>query len=74
MVMMFVTRAMAMTMTMRVNVEKKRNSGGELGDRNGGGDLHEDSRALALPRSTLRSGAFRSSDPESWKSVSVVIH
>ena len=72
--MMFVTRAMAMTMTMRVNVEKKRNSGGELGDRNGGGDLHEDSRALALLRSTLRSGAFRSSDPESWKSVIVVIH
>ena len=62
--MMFVTRAMTMTMTMRVNVEKKRNSGGELGDRNGGGDLHEDSRALALPRSTLRSAAFRSSDPE----------
>ena len=61
--MMFVTQAMAMT--MRANLEKKRNSGGgELGDRNGGGDLHEDSWALALPRSTLRSVAFRSSDPE----------
>ena len=58
MVMIFVTRAMTMTMRVRVNLEKKRNSGGELGDRNGGGDLHEDSRALALPRSTLRSVAF----------------
>ena len=65
MLMMFVTLAMTVTMTMRANLEKKRNSGGELGDRNGGGDLHEDSRALALPRSTLRSVAFRSSDPES---------
>ena len=44
--------------------EKAQQSDGELGDRNGGGDLHEDSRALALPRSTLRSVAFRSSDPE----------